>query len=285
MNLISMVDKYLETPHLPPEPRHASGWYPSSASCIITNQYGEQEIIGECLRKIFYRATHAPVSNPTTARGMRIMGVGKRVEEFEVEQYKQLGIWRGNNIKFFNPNNNVSGEVDCFVWDEDIKEVIGVELKSGYGYMFQKLVLGTGAKKGTPDYKHLLQVMLYIDYFGYMFKLVYIERGNAARVEYDITLNDDGSPNIDGIPVTCGLTVPNCVARFKQAGEYIKSNTLPPRDFYLKYPQEVIKKLYDQNRLSKTQTTEVERRGSVDMGDWQCSYCDFKEYCWDGYDE
>jgi len=133
----------------------------------------------------------------------------------------------------------------------------------------------------------MLQTMFYIDYFKIPFNLIYIDRGNAMRKEYVITLNDDGTPNIDGKKLTNGLSLPRCVARFKQVEEHLKDGTLPRRDFQLKYSKERLTFLKDSRRMGKGQREEFDKTNDVDMGDWQCSYCDYKDYCWgkDGKNE
>jgi len=220
-----------------------------------------------------------------TARGIRITTIGKMVEQFEIEQYKKLGIWRDNSVKFYNEKYHVSGEIDAIVYDEDIKSNIGVEIKSGYDYKFRKEVLGNTTKKGRPKLDHLLQTMLYIDYFKIPFKIAYFDRGNAARCEFEITLNNDGTPNIDGKKLTNGLSIPGCIARFKELGEYISNGTLPKRDFQLQYSTDRVQELYDSGRLGKMDEKEFEKNKKIDIGDWICGYCSYRDYCWKKYKE
>jgi len=87
----------------------------------------------------------------------------------------------------YDPNTNMSGEADAIIYDNDIKGLRGVEIKSGYDYKFRSEVIGTPTRPGKPKYEHLLQTIIYVDYFKIPFTIVYIDRGNAARAEYDIT--------------------------------------------------------------------------------------------------
>jgi hypothetical protein len=280
MKLIEMVDTYLEHPYEIHTEVHKGYHHPSSASCIIKNEYGEDEIVGSCLRKVFWEHKGVKRTNPMSARGARICAYGKAIERFEVEQYKQLGIWRDNNVKFINSNYNVSGEADCIVFNSQKNSLHGVEIKTGYDYKFRTQVVGTPTKAGKPKFEHLIQTMLYVDYFKFPFNIVYIDRGNAARMEYEITLNSDGTPNIDGKKLSNGLSIPRCVSRFKELDELLKDNTIPKRDFQLKYSKEKLQVLSDSRRLGKKQTEEFDKSGDIDKGDWQCSYCDFKDHCW-----
>ena len=217
-----------------------------------------------------------------TARGIRITKVGKIIEQLEIGLYKELGIWIDNNVKFYNEQHNISGELDCLISTKESKQLIGVEIKTGYGYQFQRKVLGTPTRKGQPKLNHLLQVMLYADHFKIPFRMIYIDRGNAQRAEFNITLNTDGTANIDDRKLNNGISIPRCLARFKEVEEHVENGTLPRRDFQLKYSQERVEFLYDSKRLTKTQRKEFERNKKIDMGDWNCSYCSYKDYCWKG---
>ena len=282
MKLISVVDSYLENPFKVQVPNRRVANYPSSASCTYKNEFGEESIAGKCLRAVYWDAKGVKETNPVTARGQRIFGYAKNVERFEVEQYKQLGIWRSNNTKFFNPNLNISGEADCIVYDKDTKGLRGVEIKSGYDYKFRSDVLGTATRPGKPKFEHLLQTMLYIDYFKIPFTLLYIDRGNAQRGEYDITLNEDGTPNIDGKKLNNGISFGGIIARFKQLEEHIKDNVIPIRDFQLRYSKDRLEILSKTKRLRKKQSEEYAKNKDLDIGDFQCGYCSYKDYCWKG---
>ena len=280
MKLIKLVDSHLENPcHIHINTRRVAN-YPSSASCFYKNEYGEDAIAGKCLRAVYWSAKSVKETNPVTARGERIFGYAKNVERFEVEQYKLLGIWRGNNVKFFDPDLNISGEADAIIYDKEINGLRGVEIKSGYDYKFRKDVLGTPTKPGKPKYDHLIQTMLYIDYFKIPFNLVYIDRGNAARGEYDITMNSDGTPNIDGKKLNIGISFQGIIARFKELEDCLKDNVIPQRDFQLRYSKDRLEVLSKTKRLGKKQAEEFEKNKDLDIGDFQCGYCNYKDYCW-----
>jgi len=280
MELIKAVDKYLENPHLKRQARKRTGWYPSQASCTVTNEYNENVVVGGCLRAMYWQSKGVSRTNPMTARGYRITSIGKKVEEIEVLRYKEMGIWRGNNIKFFNDKYKISGEADAIIYDKVLDGDIGVEIKTGYGYKFQKEVFGSTYRKGKPKIEHLMQVMLYIDYFKLLFKMVYVDRGNAQRGEFDVTLNSDGTPNVDGKKLTNGLSLPGIIHRFDTVAKCLEDGVLPERDYQLKYNKDRLQFLCDSNRLNKKEKEEFLKNKNVDSGDWQCAYCDYKDYCW-----
>lgn len=285
MDLIKQVDSFLESPRPVDPPRFYRGFHPSGASCIIKNEYEEDETIGKCLRASYWAFKCVKPTNPMNARGCRITSVGRMVERWEVDRYKEMGIWRGNNIKFIDTDNNLSGETDAFIYDEKSKKIIGIEIKSGYGYKFQSEVIGKPGRKGKPKLDHLMQVMLYMNYFKNipLFKIVYIDRGNAARAEFDITIDKKtGSALVDGKPYHEDITVPAILHRYKKLGECLDDGAVPPRDYQLQYTDEKIQLLYDSKRLPVTLSKQYERTQKITIGDWRCSYCDYKDHCWKG---
>ena len=285
MDLIKLVDSFVERPRPVDPPRLYRGFHPSGASCLIKNEYGEDEIVGKCLRASYWAFKSVKPTNPMNARGCRITSVGRMVEKWEVDRYKEMGIWRGNNIKFIDPDYNISGEVDAFVYDEQKDKIVGVEIKSGYGYQFQSTVLGKPGRKGKPKLDHLMQVMLYMNYFKniQLFKLVYIDRGNASRAEFDITLDKKtGAALVDGRPYHKDLTLPKILHRFGELDKCLEDSVIPVRDYQLQYTDEKVQFLYDSKRMSKTMSTQFEKTQKVEIGDWRCSYCDYKDHCWTG---
>jgi len=285
MELIKKVDSFLETPLPISPPRYHRGYHPSGASCIIKNEYDEEEVVGKCLRDSYWACKSVEKSNPMTARGVRITTVGKKIEEWEVQKYKEMGIWRGNNVKFFDQDHQISGEVDAFVEDSQTKSIIGVEIKTGYGYQFQSQVIGNDRRKGNPKPEHLMQVMLYENYFKDipLFKMVYIDRGNAARAEFNVTLDKStGAAIVDGKKYNERMTIPAILHRYEELGKCLEDGVLPPRDYQLQYSNEKIQFLLDSNRLSKKDAGIFTKTGKLETGDWRCSYCDYKDYCWKG---
>lgn len=284
MELIKEVDAFLESPPPINPPRNFRGFHPSSASCVIKNEYDEDEVVGKCLRANYWSFKAVAPTNPMTARGHRITSVGSMVERWEVDRYKEMGIWRGNNVKFQDMDNNISGEVDAFVWDKSKKEIVGVEIKTGYGYQFETDIIGK-TRKGKPKMDHTMQTMLYLNFFRNvpLFKLVYIDRGNAARVEFDVTLDKKtGEGLVDGKSLAIGLTVPAIIHRYKTLDGMLKDGVLPPRDYEMQYSDEKVQFLYDSKRLTAQQTKQFDKTQKANVGSWRCSYCDYKDYCWKG---
>jgi len=116
-----------------------------------------------------------------------------------------------------------------------------------------------------------------------LFKLVYIDRGNASRAEFDITLDKKtGAALVDGRPYHKDLTLPKILHRFGELDKCLEDSVIPVRDYQLQYTDEKVQFLYDSKRMSKTMSTQFEKTQKVEIGDWRCSYCDYKDHCWTG---
>lgn len=101
--------------------------YPSEASVIVSID-GRDVVRGKCMRAAYYRATRVPKTNPAGASLMSKAHLGKWDENGLVERYKEMGIWAGNNIKFYDAERAISGEVDIVIRNPNEPEKrIGLE--------------------------------------------------------------------------------------------------------------------------------------------------------------
>ena len=274
MRLIDKINQYILDPHIVTD-RHRVSHYPSEAS-IISRTDGT--VIGKCHRASYYSWMGEKPTNEIDARGMWTMNFGKKLEDMYTENFKQLGIWAGNNVKFFDPIHNVSGEADIFVFDEGQK-IIGVEIKSAYGYGFQKKVTQ------FPKMENLLQVALYMKHFPYPWKLIYHSRDTMENVEYNITMaNEEVNGKmmeflyVNDIPVRV-FYIEDIYTRFQQLGEYITKKILPPREYTYGYTLEQSVDRHSQGQISKTKLAQVKGKKATDS-DWQCLYCSHLDRCW-----
>jgi Holliday junction resolvase-like predicted endonuclease len=213
------------------------------------------------------------------------MDAGKSVEVTIVEYLKCMGIWRGNNVKFYDHVFNIAGEVDVFV--ELNKELVLVELKTGYGEYFDKDVLGVSYKKkiamGYPKIEHIIQTAPYLEKYKHIVKelhLLYYNRGSFLFPnEFVLTLTKDGVVCVDGKPSIVNLRLIR--ERILELEDYIEQGKLPPRDYELKYTPERAKILLDSKRKTEYWYGQCWKKGKGICGDFQCSYCDYKSKCWE----
>ncbi len=272
MKLISAINEYITSPHVI-DKRGRFAHYPSEAK-IISRTDGE--IIGKCHRAAWYDWMGESPANPVDARGKWTFLMGKLIEEGYTEYCKQLGIWAGNNVHMYDPIHNVSGEGDIFIFNEE-HEIEGVEIKTAYGYGFQKSV------KVFPKIENLLQSILYLDYFPIeKYHLIYHARDTQENVEYILTMGtkEDGNKflNVDGQP--CNIFyLSDIYEQYRILGEYVMKKEIPPRDYTYAFDTEQTRKRFKDGKITKTKLSAVENGKTTDS-DWQCLYCNHLDRCW-----
>jgi hypothetical protein len=265
-------------------PSRGGHFYPSEAS-VFYEADGEQQIAGACLRKSYYRIKHSDQRGQVSARGAHIMAHGSQIEHSLVEIFKQMGIWRANSVRFKDNEYNVSGEIDAVLVEPDGTEY-GAEVKTAYGYMAEKDIIGNTYNVGKPRPSHLLQTLIYCwvfkDRLPY-FRILYMFRDSCARRSFKIELHEEDGvhyPKVDG-KVSKAFSVEDILSRYKELQYYLDTDTVPPRDFQLEYTDEKVQRLYDLKKISKSKYEKhFAPRKPEPAGDWNCSYCDFSTFCW-----
>ena len=273
-----------------------SSLYPSESSVTWKDMYGDKRVEGTCLRAAWLRVTGWAEKEgqvlKTEPYGEWIFALGKAVEIILVEQWKQMGIWVANNVKFFDQKHNISGEIDCVLQLPESKPFL-VEVKSFYGYAATKQLCGNKSTHPSPKTSQLLQTLIYVDqfkeYFDYA-KMIYYARDSANRAEFDISLIEDASkpdrgilhrPTIDGV-VDSRFYLEDIYDRFDLLNQYIIANEMPPCDFEREYSAETVEKLHKQGEIAKTTYEKWQKKPNQNpIGDWRCrSYCKYRDFCY-----
>lgn len=278
--------------------------WPTDASVEIEDLLGHKSAIGKCIRYLWYKWKGIGESNPAGAKAQRIFAMGNAIEASEIELHKKIGIWYDNNVKFFDKELNLSGEIDEIVYEhfsernKENPELIIVEFKSTHGYFTEKQIFGDRRTRGSPKVEHVMQIGLYLYChknipYG---KIIYIFRDKALRKEFDIKLKYDKENKrhqilVDGkrtiyvdtpfLPETINMDIEDILERFLKVKEVIGKEKPPKRDFSIQYSQNELKFLYEKGRMSKVNKKIFESGGLPKMGDWQCGYCSYKDICWD----
>ena len=186
---------------------------------------------------------------------------------------------------------------------DDLKtnNIVGIEIKSISGYKGPRQVFGVKSKKGhwislpEPKPEHLLQAILYHMYFCILkkeyryWKLAYINRENGERKEFDIDLIKEKVANgkflhrvyVDREPYKHVLYAEHILQRYQELHTHLENETLPGRDFELFYDQAKIATLASRKELSKIDMELFTKGKKVRKGDWNCSYCPFKNICYE----
>jgi len=77
-----------------------------------------------------------------------------------------------------------------------------------------------------------------------------------------------------------GLNTDNILERYAELADKLEEPDPPERDYMLRYDEPTVKKKLETNDLSKTKYNEWLKKPLAEVGDWQCSYCDFKSHCY-----
>lgn len=261
-------------------------FYPSEASVIYFDQYGDRIVEGTCLRQAFYRLKGV-IPTPSDARAEITFAMGKAVEAFLIEQWKQMGVWVDNNVKFFTAEMGfpLSGELDAILAEPPDGKLYGIEIKSFAGYYATKAIMGNRSEDGGPKLNQLLQTLIYAFLFRqnlYCFRLTYLARDEPSqhrtfKVE---VIQEDGVwyPKVDG-EIIRSFTIGDIFDRYRKLQEYLDKDELPPRDYEIKYTDAKVQDLFNKGKLSKKKY-EDHSKGKQCAGDWNCSYCNFKHLCY-----
>jgi CRISPR/Cas system-associated exonuclease Cas4 (RecB family) len=274
-------------------------FYPSEASVVLTDQFGDRVVHGGCLRASYFRCT-GEEGIPHSARSQSIFELGKAVEKMLVDNWREMGIFVAKSVRFQNPEYNLSGELDVVLRDPETGMLFGTEVKSFYGYQASVEIFGNKSQAGKPKKNNLLQTLVYMWEFQREldhFKLFYEDRGDGSKRSFDIRIVpeelEDGSivhyPKID-TSVIKAFTIEDMYGRYGQLCEHMIKGSVPERDFELYYSNERIEKDHSNGKISDSKLNKFKkvskRDGSVRYverdrpGDWQCSYCKFKDLCW-----
>lgn len=269
-----------------PRPKH---FYPSEASVKYIDVNGVERVEGTCLRASWYRLKGGFEREATNPYGEWIFALGKAVEEILVEQWKEMGIWVGNNIKFYDKENDISGEIDCMIRDLETGELVCTEIKSFYGYKATKDICGNKSQEGRPKTSQLLQSLIYVDLgrrtgqFNYV-KMIYYARDSANRAEFDIKLIQDNEvwrPTINGV-IDYRFTMEDIYSRYQELNIYLNNDKIPPRDYEISWDAEKIEKEFLLGNVAKTTYEDWKKNPKKNtIGDWNCRYCGFCNICYE----
>ena len=306
-----MTDQFLERDKTITEER-LPHFYPSEARCIDEEN---GSVLGNCLRSSYYRVTSAPVTDPPNARAYYIFMLGNLVEAFLIERWKEMGIWEQDNVAFYDEEYNVSGKIDCFIRSIFVKRngvykirprnqspIIGVEVKSFYGYYATKEIIGNQSQDGRPKVEQLLQAFYYAERYSHRgvpgFKMAYLARDSVQRREFNLvpvvtSLGGEVQrtrPSVDGT-VYSNISIEKIRESYRLLDQAIRTDTLPARDFVRAYDKATVETKYAADEVSKSKyeawtrakkpcNPNAARLHKDSVGDWRCSYCRYTKHCW-----
>jgi len=278
------------------------GLYPSEASVEYVLD-GTKIVLGKCLRAAWYRSMEVEKEGCGSPKLAMTGQLGKGCEQQAIDRWKKLGLYVDNNIKFFNRDLAISGELDCVIKDpEDSDRWIGIEVKSIYGYYAGRVLFG--AKRpptpGVPKDGQFLQSVFYAwQYRDKLdeYRMYYVERGSGERCEFVIGTEEqaDGTHTCWWEQLDEGnehwnhflpdrmyqpYSIEDVINRSKLLLHNLKHKILPPKDFSSKWNEEKVEFMFAHGLLGKTKYKDWQKSPTKNpVGNWNCDWCDYKAQC------
>ena len=286
MKLSTEIIKYIRRDKIRSLGKKPSFW-PSQARAKNTNG-----VMGKCLRASYYEKTGVPRTEKTSDQLELMAYMGNMIEDGLIDMLKNMGMWKGNNIKFFDEENSISGEIDVIIEtlnDETaMPELWNVECKSCSGYHINKEVFGyssgRGANKtfviGRPKIKHLMQASIYCAATKGKCKgtkLIYFSRDESRMKEFEITISERGEVLVDGT-VDKRFILSDIYESFQNLDSFLGSKTLPPKDYKYSYTDEQVESMFANGEISQTEKNN-HMNGTRPYMDEECSYCMHRTKC------
>ncbi len=285
--------------------KRRQGLYPSEAS--VTYMDGNRKVVlGKCNRAVYYRTNEVPKTNPGGMHMIQTGRLGKEAERMQVRLWKEMGIWVANNVKFFDKELVLSGELDAILRNPMTEKLMGVEMKTFYSHAGRRL-FGVKRERGSnkflpgrPKDDHFLQAILYAwEYRDQLdeYRIYYFERASGKRLEFKIGFNkrNDGKhqcyweqiPGGDWNafqegPVLQPYTIEEIHARYKDLIKILRKKNLPDAEFSAEWDAAEVEYQYAQGEISKTNYDKWVKNPNLKsnkLGDWHCGYCDWQDQC------
>jgi hypothetical protein len=284
-SFINHLSGHLAKPRLG-EGKQPTLW-PSEASAVVTNQWGEEEVVGKCRRATFFRFavenykfdknySHLePLIQEIQTKQIPIepytywlWSAGELYEEYVINLAKKSGVFIDTQVPIYIKEHNVSGKLDLIAINPESHKHSVVEVKSVYGHNGDR-VLGSAYDRrqglmGTPRDGNLMQIALYDWHFGNPrddyedSRLLYGSRDTGRFAEYRIRTEKVGeeikifyrgeSPNITQ-EIESPITISSIFEDgYKYVTNHLMAGVVPDRDFETRYSKEKIELLYDRDQ-------------------------------------
>lgn len=248
MNFIDKIDTYL----LSRESKKRDAHYASDVS--------------DCIRKLYYKWTEFPVSNPIEPGDLLKMRMGDSIHNLVHEVLSASGcdVIPEMAMRKVYPGLKypVSMRCDNLFSEKGSQEIEVIEVKTSYGAGIVNI-----QKSGTPKKEHVSQLCMYGDGFdaekGY---LLYIGRDNAYRCQFE-TLYEDGAIHLRGnsSPI---VTISELLGRLEVVEDVIaRVGIVPKRDYWTAIKNGEIRDMFQKDNVKY-------------KSDWQCMYCQYRSACW-----
>ena len=208
-----------------------------------------------CKRRIFYKKTKTPASNPIDTHSYIKFSMGDAVHEKIQDILKDIGIFiNGEEWK----ETEWQGLKWIYRYDGKIfnqKEFI-IEIKSKYAQGIDNI------EKFGADIDNELQLFLYMIFENIKDGILFfIGRDNGHMVEFNYSYDKLNEKYSDLLKIK--------IEELKKLKIQIENNELPDRDFQI-----CIK------NTNRNLTFDFQKDNIKYKSDWHCNYCSYKDLCW-----
>jgi len=264
-----------------------SHFYPSEASVKYYDEHGDLTTAGNCMRASYFRVVGGFERVANSAYSEWIFKMGKAVEKIIVEQAKEAGIWVDNNIKFYDKDLNMSGEIDVLIAEPPDAVIIPYECKSFYGYYAHREIFGNKSRSAQPKFDQMIQLLMYLWKFQGQFpygRMAYFARDDIKRKTFKVAIQQEGEilyPVIDG-KIFRLFTVNDILNRYRELQGYVDRQEVPPADYELQYSPAKIESFHAKKKISDSKYKVWKSGKSKDyeyLGDWRCRLCSYRKIC------
>jgi len=211
--------------------------------------------LSDCVRRIYYRKTDTPESNPTPIHSFIKFELGNRTHEMVQDILKDVGVWQeGEDFKEIDYHGlkwvyRIDGKLEI-KYDNYI-----VEIKSKYSN-------GWFAIENEADPDNVLQLYLYMEFEKVERGIIlYVGRDNGRLLEYHF--------HIDELRKRFMHLVEKRLVIMNKLKLSVEMEVVPPREFNIQL------KNNNGNITSGFQKDNVKYKS-----DWRCSYCQWYDLCW-----
>lgn len=227
-----------------------------------TKEYKEQEVnfapsyINACKRQIYYKKLKIQPSNLIETHAYIKFAMGDSVHEKIQSILFNMGYWQeGEDWK------EIIWQDLKWIYRIDAKLKIDdnlyiCEIKSSY-------FSGNKAIEHEAKKEHILQLMMYMVFENIEHGIIlYIGRDNGLMYEYHYSL--------EALKEKYSNFMTNKLKELKDLKEKIENKIVPDRDF------EIVLKNNNGDIKDYFQKDNIKHKS-----DWQCSYCQWKDLCWE----
>lgn len=216
--------------------------------------------VTKCTRQLYYKWTDREVSNDIEAGGYWKMRMGEKLHDLISEFLEATGLEIVPEISFKKEvglNYPISGRIDNLFIDDD-GALAGIEVKTSYGAGVKHL-----QKTGKPRDDDVGQVVTYMGCNPEIdrFYLLYVGRDNAYRTQFFIEKTTKTPKTFEEL-----------LDRFRELEDCRTTMRIPEREFKAVFKNGEMKKQYQKDNI-------------IYKSDWQCLYCQFRDYCWEDENE